>query len=195
MPFVSKRIPIENKVANFLKMHTTPASFDPSTRRPRDSYVEDFLRFGSDQSTLEDYKNMTGTGIRMGKILEDMDVLAAIVAFAHSTTEENKHILQVVTATLDRIDLIQPLPVDRDIKLSGFTTYVGTSSMEVTLTMECLTEPAPKPGQESFGYDASLKKTDGEVAIDKTTVTPMKIAPLRLETEEDYSLYDKGAGK
>ena len=48
-----------------------------------------------------------------------------------------------VTASVDRIDMLQRIPPDQDIKMSGFVTYVGTSSLEVSITVDALPRGAP----------------------------------------------------
>ena len=56
-----------------------------------------------------------------------MDLLAANIGVRHCAISETH--LTVVTASIDRIDLIKPIPVS-DIRISGHVTYVGKSSME-----------------------------------------------------------------
>ena len=56
-----------------------------------------------------------------------MDWLAANIGYRHCAISESH--LTVVTASIDRIDLIKPIPVS-DIRISGHVTYVGHSSME-----------------------------------------------------------------
>jgi acyl-coenzyme A thioesterase 9 len=165
----------------------------------RDSYVEDFLRFKSDPQVYESYRDWTGKGVRIGKVLEDIDALAAMIGFAHASTPQKD--IQVVTASLDRIDLLKPIPADKDIKLSGFVTYVGTSSMEVSIRLES-TEEAPAPGEEGMGYEASLRYPEADlllkakfimVAIDPSTSKPFPVLPLEVETMEDQKLFKQGA--
>jgi acyl-coenzyme A thioesterase 9 len=59
-----------------------------TSKRPRDSYVEAYLRF-SDPNVLAEYINSYGT-IRFGKILEDLDALAALVGFLHVETSHQE---------------------------------------------------------------------------------------------------------
>ena len=54
-------------------------------------------------------------------------MLAANIGHRHCAVSESH--LSVVTASVDRIDLIKPIPVS-DIRISGHVTYVGNSSME-----------------------------------------------------------------
>jgi len=44
----------------------------------------------------------------------------------------------VVTASVDRLDMLAPLHPVRDIRLSGQVIYTGKSSMEVAVKMEAL---------------------------------------------------------
>jgi acyl-coenzyme A thioesterase 9 len=178
-------------VIEFTKKH--PAS----QKRMRDSYVEDFLRFKSDPGVYEGYRDLTGKGVLMSKILEDVDALAAMIGFAHAQTNEP---IQVVTASVDRIDLLQKIPNDRDIRLSGFVTFVGSSSMEVSIRLETV-DKAPKEKSEGFGYDASFQ-VGGDllleakfimVAIDPATAKPHPVPPLQIETAEDKELFTLGA--
>ncbi len=49
----------------------------------------------------------------------------------------NVHPLAIVTAAVDRIEVAIPhMAIDRDVRLSGFASYVGKSSMEVTLKID-----------------------------------------------------------
>ncbi|KAJ3274573.1 hypothetical protein HDV01_002415 [Terramyces sp. JEL0728] len=195
----------ENKVATFLTKlranYITAVSKD-EPKRMRDSYVEDFLRFSTDPDALEEYKDISGTTIRVGKILEDIDALAGMIGFTHALNETNKDIVQVVTASLDRIDMLRKFPIDKDIKLSGFVTFVGSSSMEISIVVEALPEAAPEPGKEGVGYEASLVDRKGVpiltakfimVAINKETIKSFPVIPLKFETEEDHALYVAGS--
>eukprot|EP00842_Homolaphlyctis_polyrhiza_P001636 jgi/Hompol1/2473/HPOL_000092-RA len=187
------------------------------TKRPRDSYVELFLRFKSDPAELDDYINAWNE-VRVGKVLEDLDALAAAIAFLHvGITKRSDAIdagVTVVTASVDRIDMLRSIPSDRDVKLSGFVTYVGASSLEISLSMETCPDNAPPPGSERFGYEASFATNHPEsekiltakfimattcnlatlqVALDPKTNKATKVNQLILETDEDRQLFLLGA--
>jgi acyl-CoA hydrolase len=125
-------------------------------KRMRDSYIEHFIRI-TDPVILNDYMDVFKARIRMGKILEDMDLVAAMTSASHAVTEENT---TVVTAYLDRIDLLEEIPSNMDIKISGMVTFVGSSSMEVSLKLE--TMPNGAPLEEKRGYEASLVESNGK---------------------------------
>ncbi|CAG8725864.1 8794_t:CDS:10, partial [Funneliformis mosseae] len=106
-------------------------------RKMTDSYEEEILPFKSDPELLEEYVNPYGS-IRIGKIFENLDLLAGQIAYKHCSIEmEQNSDLTIVTASLDRLDLIKPLPIS-DIRLSGHITYVGYSSMEALIKIEAL---------------------------------------------------------
>jgi acyl-coenzyme A thioesterase 9 len=102
-------------------------------RRMSDSYCEVVLPFRTNSHLLEDYTSIYG-GVRVGKLLEDLDVLAASIAYLHCDDLD----LTIVTAAVDRIDILVPIDaVISDIRMKGSVTYVGRSSIEVTISVEC----------------------------------------------------------
>ena len=103
--------------------------------------------------------------MRIGKLLEDIDILAAIISFSHATTADNKDKLQIVTASLDRIDMLHPVDPQKDIKLCGMVTYVGKSSMEVSLEMWSLNTTSPPKGEEKDGFEGASVETDGTLVL------------------------------
>lgn len=102
------------------------------------------LPFKTDEELRSDYISIYG-GIRFGKILEDLDVLAATVAYLHcgttrkdsKTGEQQK--VTIVTAAVDRIDILEPKAFDRicDIRVRALPTNIGKSSIECTVVVEC----------------------------------------------------------
>jgi acyl-coenzyme A thioesterase 9 len=74
------------------------------------------------QQTLEDYIGAHGS-IRFGKILEDLDALAGSISYVHCDDGRNDTPpLTIVTASVDRIDLLKSIPRHEDISISGFVT-------------------------------------------------------------------------
>lgn len=64
--------------------------------------------------------------------MEDLDALAGAISYKHADDgKADSSPLTIVTASVDRIDLLKPLGVS-DLRLSGHVTYVGYSSMEST---------------------------------------------------------------
>lgn len=119
----------------------------------RDSYIQVHLPLKDNHSLYTDYANIYG-GVRVGKLLEDLDALAAAVAFLHlppvasglnasgeadasmdTSAQAPEKIATIVTAAVDHIDVD-----DREqlitgsvanLRLSGLLTHVGNTSMEV----------------------------------------------------------------
>lgn len=102
-------------------------------KKPSDSYVEIELPFSTDKELQEEYVDIYG-GVRCGKLLEDIDALAGNIAHLHA--DDNNPVtrpLQIVTASVDRIDLLGKLSIDRNLLMRGNVCYVGSSSMEVCI--------------------------------------------------------------
>jgi acyl-coenzyme A thioesterase 9 len=151
-------------------------------KRISDSFCEVLLPFRTDATLLEEYVSMHG-GLRFGKLLEDLDALAASIAYLHCDDAG----LTLVTAAVDRIDLLKQFDsVVSDIRMRGFVTYVGTSSMEVTMAVDM---------DESNGWElAALAKfvfvarsQDGSIAV--------KVPRLVLETTREQEIYDLGKAR
>lgn len=152
-------------------------------RRMADSYCEVRLPFRSEPKLLEDYASING-GIRVGKLLEDLDVLAASIAYLHCDDLD----LTIVTAAVDRIDLL--LPIDSlisDVRLRGSITYVGRSSLEATISVET---DGPKGGAP--WQLAALAKFI-LVARSPNGDHPVEVNRLLLETEREREIYARGA--
>jgi acyl-coenzyme A thioesterase 9 len=67
--------------------------------------------------------------------MEDLDALAGAISYKHTDDgKTDSSPLTIVTASVDRIDLLKPLGVC-DLRLSGHVTYVGYSSMESKLLL------------------------------------------------------------
>ena len=64
-----------------------------------------------------------------GVVLSMMDKTAAVAAFRHSR-------LNVVTASIDRVDFREPILVGDLVVMKASVNYVGTTSMEVGVRIE-----------------------------------------------------------
>ena len=93
-----------------------------------DSALEKILPFSTDLELREGYINFFD-GIRLGKLLEDLDFIAGRVAYKH--TEGWERGLTIVTAACDRIDLLDELCSNRDLQILASVNWVGRSSIEV----------------------------------------------------------------
>ena len=98
------------------------------TAKVSDSALEKILPFSTDLELRERYINFFN-GLRLGKLLEDLDLIAGQVAYRH--TEGWERGMTIVTAACDRIDLLGELHSDRDLQLLASINWVGRSSIEV----------------------------------------------------------------
>ncbi|ORZ37575.1 HotDog domain-containing protein [Catenaria anguillulae PL171] len=163
-------------------------------RRPRhlvlkhmkDSYIEGELPFKSNPHVREEYVNFYGS-IRIAKLLEDLDAMAGSISYTHcdDNTPETPP-LTIVTASVDRIDLLKRPSLEQDTKVSGMVTYVGHSSMEITITVEEVND-ADEP------TDAILKARFTMVARDPITNQSVQVNPLVLENDAERRLFAMGA--
>lgn len=108
-----------------------------TSKRPQESALEKRFAFGSQPSLREQYVNYFGD-LRFGKMMEEMDAAAGAISYRHADGFDLD--LTIVTAACDRIDLLGPLPSDRDLRMAGQVNAVGRSSMEIGLTLETYSE-------------------------------------------------------
>ena len=104
-----------------------------------------------------------------GKLVEWMDVVAAVVARRHSNCN-------VTTASIDRLQFKAPAYVNDTMVLQGKITYVGNTSMEVQV--DAFTE--------SLGGEKKLENTAYfiMVALDEHE-RPVHVPRLILENEQE----------
>lgn len=138
--------------------HPVTIKLDFSPRRMEDSYVQVDMELTKDAPLLEQYVNVWGE-LRMGKILEDLDAIAGSIAYKHVIGPDDPEgqmtspaaspaprplssiasPVTIVTASLDKLQILRPFLSVTDLRLSGHVSYVGTSSMEgESYRMSCL---------------------------------------------------------
>lgn len=118
--------------------------------------------------------------IRVGRLLELMDYIAANVAYRYCTPNSQKVISMdelaflIVTAAIDEIDFFYPVSVETDCTLAGYVTYVGKSSIEVHIDVLQIVE-----GEERIACTAKFVM----VARDKITKKAFNVPPLQYSSE------------
>ena len=110
-------------------------------RPPSESMTKINYDFKDDEFLMERYRNPFGH-LRFGKVLEDLDALAGNIAYAHVQDP----VVNIVTASVDRIRLSGSVDLEQNQQLSGKVTYVGTSSMEIR--MQCKGDGEDDPWME-----------------------------------------------
>ena len=178
------------------------------------SYTEIVLPFRQDLELREEYVNMF-RGLRLGKILEDLDAFAASIAYRHCLPSKAAGIsveelfpgqlpLTIVTASMDRMDLLNPLRPDLDIKMYGNVTYVGKSSMEVTVRVACLGNPRSQDEIDTSGQPLSESEHNWTplllcrftlVAKDPQTGAPVTVPALKPTNNTEKQSIQLGEAK
>lgn len=146
------------------------------TKSPQDSKVSIDLNFASNPRVLEQYKSWQAGRIRLGKILEDLDALAGNIAHTHADDNNPEtRPLQIVTACVDRIDVLREFPIHLDLNMRGNVSYVGTSSMHINV------EIVEKEKQDNKILVSSFLM----VARDESTGKSTPVNLLDIKTDEE----------
>ena len=123
-----------NKKGKNVKVVQSQDELEP--RCSADSIQEVILPFQSDSEFLEDYMNFYG-GIRVGKLLQDLDYLSVWCGFKYyKDSEETTPPFSLVTACVDKITFAASLNPQQDLKMKGFVSWVGRTSLETTISIE-----------------------------------------------------------
>ena len=100
-----------------------------------ESKISQILPFSVDEKLRADYLSFT-TQIRVGKLLENMDIAAGTVAYNHVDPSTKNFI--IVTASCDRLQLQKKfIRADRDVLITGRVNCVWRSSMEIQIDRTC----------------------------------------------------------
>ncbi|THH16286.1 hypothetical protein EW146_g4324 [Bondarzewia mesenterica] len=159
-------------------------------RSMHDSYTEIFLPFASSPDLLDLYTNASG-GIRTGKLFEHLDSLAGSISYKHmlgpgveTLGKIKERGFYIVTAAVDRLDMLAPITPISDIRLSGHVIHVGRSSMEVAVKMEAL----GGNGQEK----TLMLGRFSMVCRDAFTLRAHPVNPLKVTAPEELALHGMG---
>ncbi|KAI0830131.1 Thioesterase/thiol ester dehydrase-isomerase [Trametes gibbosa] len=157
-------------------------------RRMHDSYCEIMLPFASDPTLLERYTNASG-GIRTGLLMEHLDSLAGSIAYKHMLGPDvavlPKNVgFYMVTASVDRLDMLASLYPVRDMRLSGQVIHTGRSSLEIAVRMEAL--------ERNGAEQTIMLGRFCMVCRDARTHGSAPVNPLNLDSPEDHILYTIG---
>jgi acyl-coenzyme A thioesterase 9 len=166
-------------------MQKNKQSFQIVTKKPKDSTVTLLLPFATNEKLREVYLNQQG-GTRIGRLLEDLDSLAAEVAYKHSDGFNEARPINIVTVAVDRIVLKRNITPDCDLKLEGHVTYVGTTSIEVRVDVTTLV---------NNNWESVLEANYVMVARDKYENKGVPVHKIEPETEEDKKLFQHGEAK
>ena len=121
-----------------------PANKQTGKRRVEDSWLELILPFSDSHALREVFVRADNISVRYGKLFELLDAVAADVAYRHNRDKDRDKDkgkegqpkqLTIVTASVDGMRAFSNILIDEDLKLQGHLTYVGASSMEITINM------------------------------------------------------------
>lgn len=126
------------------------------------------------QATLNGYRRLFG-----GQLMEWIDIVAAVTARRHAGCN-------VTTAAIDSLTFRRPAYANDTLVLVGELTYVGTTSMEVSVKtyIEAL------DGSRLLINEAYLIM----VALDENE-NPTAVPPLILETEDEKRRYNEAKAR
>lgn len=132
LPFTSELISSRSRSLEHIGVGYCPAKpAEDGKMRVDDSWLEMVLPF-SDQTRLRESMMMDdGKTMRYGKLFELLDALAADVAYRHCGGKQSQ--LTIVTASVDGMKNFTRIDIVNDVKMQGYITYTGKTSMEVGL--------------------------------------------------------------
>ncbi|XP_034023993.1 acyl-CoA thioesterase 9, tandem duplicate 1 isoform X2 [Thalassophryne amazonica] len=157
---------------------------DLPAKRMKDSYQEAHLPLGSEPQLREKYLTFHNT-VRFGRILEDLDSLAVLIAYSHTYNPALKRSpLSIVTALVDKIDMRQHIiHPDYDIKFTGHVSWVGRTSIEAKIHVSQYSDGA---------YSPVLDATFVMVARDPENKRAAFVNPLKPEGLDEEKLFQEG---
>jgi len=122
-------------------------------------------------------------------LMEHLDSLAGGIAYKHVLGPGVESLSKtqgfyIVTASVDRLDMLAPLYPVRDMRLSGQVIHTGKSSMEVAVRMEAL--------EKDGGEETIMLGRFFMVCRDARTHKAAPVNPLTLDSEEDEMLFSIG---
>jgi acyl-CoA hydrolase len=140
-----------------------------------DSRPMSYSRAELTQMVMPNMQNVLGD-LFGGHLMAMVDQAAAVAAIRHAGGP-------AVTASIDRVDFRERIPVGALVTCAATVDYVGTSSMSVSI--EVYSE-IPSTGERKHTHTAHAVF----VAID-TNGKPKKVPRLVAETEEEKTRYER----
>lgn len=129
------------------------------------------------QVMLPSQANQAGN-VHGGEIMKFMDSAAAVVARKHARAN-------VVTARVDELEFHLPIFVGELITCKAHLVFVGTSSMEVSVTVEVEDLMSEQPSKTALTAFFTM------VALDRKG-RPIPVPCLRLDQPEEKDCFEEG---
>lgn len=109
--------------------------------------------------------------------------LLAMIDLAASATAQRYSGHVCVTASFDRVDFLLPIEIGSLVELEGLITYVGRTSMEVTVTVHATHLPGRDRRQSNIARITMVALADGK---------PTEVPRLICETREERLAFLEG---
>jgi len=126
---------------------------------------------------LPQHANPSGN-VHGGEIMKLMDSAAGVVARRHARTN-------VVTARVDKLEFHHPIHIGNVVTCYGKLSFVGRSSMEVSVTVTVEDVSKDEPAKTALTSFFTL------VALDENG-KPQQVPSLELSNEEERRLFEDG---
>ncbi|EDV92776.1 GH18639 [Drosophila grimshawi] len=169
---------------HLLKHQPKPEQLPP--RSMQDSYTTVKLPLSAELIS-ERYINHMGR-IRIGRLMEDMDMFAVWLCHRHIKMPDLPAGVGMpytfVTLLVDRVDFsnIELIQVNKDIEISGFVSFAGRTSMEITIYVRQLLDDQ---------YLNVTKATFLMVARNATNTGPAPVNPIKPANEMEQRCFDE----
>jgi hypothetical protein len=98
-------------------------------REYSDSWLQITLPFYDHSDLRDTFAAANGKTVRHGLLFEILDALAADIAYRHCGGGFGQQ--TIVTAAVDGVQASSNIDISNDLKIQGYISYVGRSSMEV----------------------------------------------------------------
>jgi acyl-coenzyme A thioesterase 9 len=183
IPFSSKLIaakggPYEMIAVNYCRKRDI--TIEQLTSRPlADSWVEIILPFHDHEDLRDSLARADGKSVRYGNLFELLDALAADVSRRHCVGSP-----VIVTASVDGVRAFKDIDIKYDLKLQGYLSYVGKSSMEVNID---IITSYPNGEEILVGHTLFIM-----VARSRETEKAAEVPALAFDDENDQMRYELG---
>ncbi|EDW14323.2 acyl-coenzyme A thioesterase 9, mitochondrial [Drosophila mojavensis] len=160
------------------------------SRTMQDSFTSAIIPLSTNLLLQDKYVTYLGN-VRMGRLLEDMDMFAAWSCHKHVVIPNLPANVPLpytfVTILVDRIDFTDTLASGTaDIRLSGHVSWVGTSSMEVVVWLEQM---------QNGSYQKLTRALFLMAARNATNTGAAPVNPIKPANEEEQLILDGGMAR
>lgn len=164
---------------------------DLKKEKMSESYAEAIIPLGDRPELRNKYGNFQ-KGVRFGRLLEDLDTMAVHISYLHNKSQcvvvnDNKvSPIVIVTGSVDQIKINQyTTDMSKNIKLSGFTSWVGRTSCEVTMKIE---QELEREGEWIPQLEAKFLMVARDINNNGAGI----MNPLEITNEKEKALFDLG---